>query len=213
MYRILALAVYAFTPTAALNLTWLLGFLLLVSLLHCTCQPYKKKWHNFIEGSIFTILASLTIITFYRLFQAETTNTPTNTSFWIQTVLLYCPLVYFIVYASIKVFLWLQPRVTFVKITLLKFCGINPLVTGDSSNSQEFPARMEDDGDNYSTTSESTSESIVGDDDELQDNEQEQHQREQDDGDVEMLLPVEWNDADDDHSNMTSPYAKSWVTL
>ena len=100
VYRILALAVFAFTPTAALNLTWLLGFLLLVSLLHCTCQPYKKKWHNFIEGSIFTILASLTIITFYRLFQAETTNTPTNTSFWIQTVLLYCPLVYFIVYAK-----------------------------------------------------------------------------------------------------------------
>ena len=216
VYRILALAVYAFTPTAALNLTWLLGFVMLISLLHCTCQPYKKKWHNFIEGSTFTILASLSIITFYRLFQAETTNTPTNASFWIQTVLLYCPFVYFIVYTSVKVFLWLQPRIVLVKQTLFKFCGINPntLDVGDVFNSQQFPARMEDDGDNYSTASESTSESIIVDeDDELQDSEQEQHQREQDNGDVEMQYPVEWNDVNNDHSNMTSPYGKSWVTL
>ena len=105
VYRVLALAVFAFTPTTALTLAWLQGFSLKVLLLHCICQPYKKRWHNFIEGAIFTILASISIITFYSLFQAETTNTPTNVSFWMQMILMYYPLVYFLVYASVKVFL------------------------------------------------------------------------------------------------------------
>ena len=215
VYRILALAVFAFTPTTALNLSWLLGFLLIVLLLHCTCQPYKKKWHNFIEGSIFTILASLTLITFYRLFQAETTDTPTNASFWMQTVLLYCPLVYFIVYTSVKVFLRLRPKIMVAKYILLKLFGYNNTNTvADLLNSREFPARMEDDDDNYSTTSESTSESTVPDDDGQQQQQPQQQQQlyEQDD-DVEMILPVEWNDTDDNHSNVTSPYDKTWATL
>ena len=220
VYRILALAVFAFTPTTALNLAWLHGFLLIVLLLHCTCQPYKKKWHNFIEASIFTILASLTLITFYRLFQAETTDTPTNASFWIQIVLLYCPLVYFIVYTSVKVFLKLQPKIMVAKHTLLKLFGYNNTNTvADLLNSRQFPARMEGDDDNYSSTSESTSESTVPDDDDSDDDDDGQQQQqprqklhEQDD-DVEMILPVACNDADDNHSNVTSPYDKTWATL
>ena len=210
VYRIAALAIFAFTPTTALNLTWLLASLLVVLLLHCICQPYKKKWHNLVEGSIFTILASLAIITFYRLFQTETTNTPTNTSFWVQTILLYCPLVYFIMYTSVKVFLWLRPRIMLAKDTLAKLCGINnanPLNVADILNSREFPARMENDGENYSTTSESSSEES---DDEQQ---QEQRQYQDDDDDVEMLYPAEWNNADDSHDNMASPHGKSWATL
>ena len=213
VYRILALAVFAFTPTTALNLAWLQGFSLIILLLHCICQPYKKRWHNFIEGAIFTILASISIITFYRLFQAETTNTPTNMSFWMQMILIYCPLVYFLVYTSVKVFIWLHPRIALVKRTLLNLCGndnTNPLDVADLLyNSREFPARMEDDGDNYSTTSESTSESIVSDDEQ----QQQQQQQQSDDEDVEMIHPVEWNDADDKHSNTASPYGKTWATL
>ena len=205
VYRILASAIFAFTPTTALNLAWLLAFLLLVLLLHCICQPYKNKWHNFVEGSIFTILAILTIITFYRLFQAETTNTSTDTSFWMQTVLLYCPLIYFMTYTGVKVFLWLRPRIVLVKDTLVKLCGVNnanPLNVADVLNSREFPARMENDGDNYSTTSESSSEESMTPDDEQQ--QQQQQQQHQDDDDVEMLYPVEWNDP---------PHGKSWATL
>ena len=216
VYRILALAVFAFTPTVALNLAWLLGFLLTVLLLHCTCQPYKKKWHNFIEASIFTILASLTFITFYRLFQAETTDTPTNASFWIQTVILCCPLVYFIVYASVKVFLRLRPKIMVAKHTLLKLFGYNNTNTvADLLNSRQFPARMEDNDDNHSTTSESTSESTVPDDDDDDDDGQQQQQPQQlhEQDDVEMILPVVWNDADDNHNNIASPYDKTWATL
>ena len=142
VYRVLALAVFAFTPTTALNLAWLQGFLLAILLLHCTCQPYKKRWHNFIEGSVFAVLASISIITFYRLFEAETTDTPTNVSFWMQMILIYCPLVYFLVYTSAKVFLWLRPRIVLVKHTLLNLCGNDhPLNVADLLYSnREFPA-------------------------------------------------------------------------
>ena len=213
VYRVLALAVFAFTPTTALNLAWLQGFLLAILLLHCTCQPYKKRWHNFIEGSVFAVLASISIITFYRLFEAETTDTPTNVSFWMQMILIYCPLVYFLVYTSAKVFLWSRPRIVLVKHTLLNLCGNDhPLNVADLLYSnREFPARMEDDGDNFSTTSESTSESVVSDDDDEQ--QQQQQQGDDDDDDVEMIHPVEWNDTDDNHSNTASPYGKTWATL
>ena len=214
VYRVIALAVFAFTPTTALNLAWLQGFLLAILLLHCTCQPYKKRWHNFIEGSVFVVLASISIITFYRLFEAETTDTPTNVSFWMQMILIFCPLVYFLVYTSAKVFLWLRPRLVLVKHTLLRLCGNHdhPMDVADLLyNSREFPARMEDDGDNNSTTSENTSESIVSDDEQQQ--QQQQQQGDDDDNDVEMIHPVEWNDTDDNHSNTASPYGKTWATL
>ena len=55
VYRIIASAVFAFTPTTALNFACLLGFLQLILLLHCTCQPYRNKWHNIIDGIIFTV--------------------------------------------------------------------------------------------------------------------------------------------------------------
>ena len=203
VYRIIVSAVFAFTPTTALNFAWLLGFLLFVLLLHSTYQPYKKRWHNFIEGLIFTILASIVTINFYCLYQADATkltNTPTNASFWIQIVLLYLPLVYFIVYTSIKVFLWLRPRIALVTDAILKLCGKNntyPWDVANLCNSCDFPAHMEDDDDdNYSTTytSESVSdhESLVPED--------EQHHQQQargnnddddDDDDVEMIHPVE----------------------
>ena len=54
---------------------------------------------------------------------------------------------------------------------------------------REFPARMEDDGNNYSTTSDSNSKSTVPDD------EQEQEV----DDNIEMVHPVEWNAMNGSH--------------
>ena len=192
IYRIVASAISAFTPTTAINLVWLQGFLLLILLIHSICQPYKKRWHNYIEGFTFTILASMVTITFYRLFQADTTNTPTNVSFWMQIILMYCPLVYFLLYASVKVFMWLRPRIVVVKSTLLKWlCDIdntNSLDVANLFNSCEFPARMEDNGSKYSTASGSASESLIPQ------QQQQQQDDNNDDDDVEMIHPVEWND-------------------
>ena len=199
VYRIIASAVFAFTRTTALNFACLLGFLQLILLLHCTCQPYKKKWHNIIDGVIFTILASITTVAFYHYFQEETANTSSNSLFWIQIVLLYCPLVYFTVYTSVKVFLWLHPRIILINH---KLCGNdNTNVTdaaSDLCNYYEFPARVDDDSD--STTSE-----ISGDGSTPPDDEEQQQQQEGGDDDFEMIHPVDWNVV---NRNLTIPSHK-----
>ena len=223
VYRILASAVFAFTPTTALYFVWLQGFLMFMLLLHCTCQPYKERWHNVVEGSMFIILATVAAITFYRLHEIETTTPPTNTSFWIQTIFLYCPLVYFIIYASISstVYQKLRPKVknAFLKYKnpLLKLRGDNSINSDNLVNSCGFPGRIEDDdSDRYSTDSKSTCESELPNDD--NDEEQQQQQGQQQpppqqqqiqsnhDKIVEMTYPEEWNDADDNHNNNAIPY-------
>ena len=107
---------------------------------------------------------------------------------------MYLPLVYFLVYASIKVSLWLRPRIVLVKDKLCGNNNTNPLDVADLLNSREFSARMEDDGDNYSTSSESTSESLVPDDGGEQQQEQ-QHNQCACDNDVEMIHSVDWNNS------------------
>ena len=217
IYRVVALAIFAFTPTSALNLAWLQGFLLITLLLHCTFQPYKKQWHNFIEGFILTILAAITIITFYRLFQAETTKTSTNVSFWMQTVLLNCPLVYFVVFVTINLINWLRPRVIVVKDCLMRVYNNDdhsPQEIADLLNNHNFPARLQGNDDNSSTSeSGSSSPEESGDDQpqqQVQQQQQQQQQVQQPDDDVEMLNSVQWLNSN--ASSCHSPYGKNWAT-
>ena len=202
VYQGISLAIYAFSPTTAVSYVWMQLFFLSISLLHCMFQPYKKKWHNFIEAFIFTLLTSISAISSYRLSEAQT-QTQTDDFFWIQTILLYCPLVYFIAYVSYKVVRWLLPRIKYI----CSKTSCNVWNNNDLVNSYEFPARMEDDDDNYSTTSESTSESTVPDD------EQEQEDK-QDENDVEMIHPVQWNNNEGcQNVSCHNPYAsRDWVT-
>ena len=206
-YRVAALAIYAFTPTTAFNYVWIQLFFVLILFVHCVCQPYKNKWHNFIEAFIFTLLTSISVISSYRLFQAETFRAQTDVYFWIQLILLCCPLVYFIVYVTYKVAQWLHPRIKYL-------CNKTSHNIHGLLNSHEFPARMEDDGNNDSTTSESASESIVSDDD--QHHEHEQDEQEDDADDVEMIYPVEWNNNIDSHKmpliSHNLPSGRNWVT-
>ena len=182
VYRVTALAIYGFPPTTAIINVCIQLFLLSVLLLHCVCQPYKKRWHNFIEACTLALLTSISVISSHRLFEAETSQTQTDVFFWIQTVLLYCPLVYFTGYVTYNVIRWLYRRIT--------TCNKTNYIQNNNNllNSCEFPARMEEDDDNYSTTSESTSESTVPND--------VQHSQ-GDDDDVEMIYPIQWNDDDD----------------
>ena len=213
IYRVMALAIFAFTPTSALNLAWLQGFLLIALLLHCIFQPYKKRWHNFIEGFILTILAAISIITFYRLFQAETTKTSTNVSFWMQIVLLYCPLVYFVVYVTINLINWVRPRVMIVKDCLMRVYNNDsnsPQEIADLLNNQNFPARLQGHDDDNSSISESSSNSDEAGDDQPEQQQQQQQVQQPDDDDVEMLNSVQWLDSNE--SSRRSPYGKNWAT-
>ena len=62
VYRTLGLAAFAATIATNSEYVWIQLVLLLALLVHCTCQPYKKKWHNVVEGFIFTIVTSIAAI-------------------------------------------------------------------------------------------------------------------------------------------------------
>ena len=106
--------------------------------------------------TLYTVLASICIYYnfTYCLFEAETFQNQTDVYFWIQTVLLYCPLMYFAGYVTCKVTLRLYPRIKCI-------CNNAPNTSTNSLNDllnyQEFPARMEDndvdddDDDDYAT--------------------------------------------------------------
>ena len=203
VYRVGSLAIYAFSPNTSLNYVWIQLFLLLVLFIHCICQPYKNKWHNFNEAFTFTILVSVSVISSHRLFEDETFQTETDVYFWIQMVLLSCPLVYFIGYVTYKVTKWVCPR---IKPICNKTCCIvwRSNNNYDLVNSCQFPARLEEDNDNLSTTSKSDSESVVTDDEH-----QEEHD-EQDDDDVEMIYPVEIDSQKVSSHHVYS--GRNWVT-
>jgi len=203
VYRVGSLAIYAFSPNTSLNYVWIQLFLLLVLFIHCICQPYKNKWHNFSEAFTFTILVSVSVISSHRLFEDETFQTETNVYFWIQMVLLSCPLVYFIGYVTYKVTKWLRPR---IKPLCNKTCCVVWRSNNNYNlvNSCQFPARLEEDNDNLSTTSKSDSESVVTDDEH-----QEEHY-EQDDDDVEMIYPVEIDSRKVSSHHVYS--GRNWVT-
>ena len=204
VYRIIALGIQGLLPTTTASIyIWMQLFFLSILLLHCICQPYKQKWHNVIEALTFTLLASIIAISSYRLFEAETSQTQTDNFFWIQVILLYCPLVYFIVFVTYKVIKWLYPHMKY----LFNKTRCNVWRNNSLLRSYEFPARMDDEGDNYSSTSESDQSTVPDDEQETED--------EQDENDVEMIHPAEWND---DIGRQRVPCHKSdyssreWVT-
>ena len=208
VYRVASLAIYAFSPNTSLNYVWIQLFFLLVLFIHCVCQPYKNKWHNFNEAFTFTILASVSVISSHRLFEDEAFQTETNVYFWIQMVLLSCPLLYFIGYVTYKVTKWLQPC---IKPLCSKTCCCIVWRNNNNYNlvnSCQFPARLEDNSDNHFATSESDgSESIVTDD---EDQEERHEQDDDDDDDVEMIYPVEINSEKFPSNDVYS--GRNWVT-
>ena len=203
VYRATAIAISDYLSPIPSIYIWMQLFFLSISLLHCIFQPYKKKWHNFIEAFTFTLLAAISAISSHRLFEAQT-QTQTDDFFWVQAMLLYCPLAYFIAYVSYKVVRWLHPRIKYI----CSKTSCNVWNNNDLVNSYEFPARMEEDDDNFSTNNESSSdESSVPDDEHKQENEQ-------DENDVEMMHPVVWNDDEGCHRvPRHNPYiSRNWVT-
>ena len=71
VYRAVAPAIFAVTIATNNGGVWIQLFILLMLLLHCTCQPYKRKWHNILDGFTFAIVASITVISSHCLHEAK----------------------------------------------------------------------------------------------------------------------------------------------
>jgi len=140
VYRIIAFAIYSFTTTVALHYLWQIGFYTIVFLIHCFFQPYKKRWHNCLDASIFSLLIAINAFSFYRYHQYTATLSTAIKSFWIQLIIIYLPLCYFVIYVAKEWWKWCYPRTV---SRWRKWRGKNGFqkITHDQ---EDFPARLED---------------------------------------------------------------------
>lgn len=180
LYRALAVALITLRWRLATRLIYQQTFFLLIVLIHCVCQPYKKRRYNILDGSIFVILAVINSLTFYNFFNNEAYQTIPQESFWIQLILIYIPFVYFLLFVSHHAFKWCLPHLSKIKQKifecLLKHKIISPTPNDDYD---EMPARLLDSSSSSSGESSSDSSS-----EEERNSENEQN--------VEMILPVQW---------------------
>ena len=213
LYRAMALAVLTFTWKLATRLIYQQGFYLSVMLIHCVCQPYKKKKYNILDGFIFAILAATNGIALYNLFNVEVYLSTPQASLWIQLILLYIPLIYFLVFVSCHTMKWCFPRINRLKIFLFQLSTSYQAVPTEDDD-DAMPARLldtDDSSNNNSEDDENVDEidghdeevNHVDDQDDVDDDEQGNHFDNENDGrNVEMNHPVQWHDqlvTDDSH--------------
>jgi len=144
VYRAIAFAIYSFTITIALHYLWQIGFYTIILLIHCLFQPYKKRWHNCVDAFILSLLIAINAVSFYRYYQYTAALSDSVKSFWIQLLIIYLPLCYFLIYVAKRWFRWCRPRAA--KVMFSKWRGrsgfqpINP--DSQSEEVMDFPARL-----------------------------------------------------------------------
>ncbi len=127
---------------------------------HTIVQPYKKVWHNVLDGFMFMILASINAMTVFNYKHATERvdyQSKINSVSAFQILMVFIPIVYITVYFFIK--LWLRLKVVVKektkkrdsadgRIVLPKISSINPLdQTDDAILSDEYHYRhLSDDG-------------------------------------------------------------------
>ena len=73
---------------------------------HAGIQPYRQRWHNALDISLLTLLAvinALTMYSYFTLFRHGGRQTVINAVSSIQTILAYLPIIYMVIYISVKV--------------------------------------------------------------------------------------------------------------
>ena len=190
LYRALAVAMITLKWQLETRLIYQQAFFLLIIFIHCICQPYKKRIYNILDGFIFVILAIINSLTLYIFFNNEAYQTTPEASFWIQAILINVPFAYFLIFFSHHVIKWCMPHFSKVKQVIFNcFSKYKVVSFAADNNRDEMPARLLD---SSSSSASNSSDSSSGE--ELDDPEN-----------VEMILPVKWDDQSSGSSGNRSP--------
>ena len=96
LYRIGALAIYAFTTTVHYQYLWQCGFFLSMLVIHCMVQPYRKRIYNIIDGIVFFIMTLIPLLSLYQLYSVDVGLAATKKAAVFQLILIYLPFVYIV---------------------------------------------------------------------------------------------------------------------
>ena len=131
--RIILFGIFAFTPQ------WITQYLLQqlvftgVFLLFALFRPYKEDFYNKVDSAIFAILAAINALTMYNYYFSFSEISLSKWAFGLQYFLIFCPLIYMIVYMIFK--LWKNKVKTCVKV---KFPYCKNYCTENDENDEEF---------------------------------------------------------------------------
>jgi len=141
-YRVIAFAIYSFTTTVSLHYLWQIGFYTAILLIHCLFQPYKERSYNCVDAFILSLLIAINAVSFYRYYQYTAALSDSIKSFWIQLIVIYLPLCYFVIYIARRWWKWCRP---YARTTFSRWRGRNGFqqITQDLQNENvDFPARL-----------------------------------------------------------------------
>jgi len=93
MYRIIALCISSQTQSLENHYLGQSIFYTIILLLHCLCQPYKKRWLNIIDGLIFANMIVINSLSAYRYYWYSTNLYKSIEVFWIQLILICLPVI------------------------------------------------------------------------------------------------------------------------
>ena len=97
--RISVLALCAFTSFTAHQFFGLSSLYLFLLTVHCLFQPFKNRFYNVVDMSMFINLTLISVISLFRLYAVDMGLSETVKSFVCQTILIYLPLAYVILLA------------------------------------------------------------------------------------------------------------------
>lgn len=107
LYRFTTLATFAFVSHLRTYYTFVQIQLAIILAVHALCQPYKKRWHNVLDGFLFlnlSIVNAATLFNFSLTLSLKDSQKYVNRASTVQVLLLYLPLIYVIVYTIGKKF-------------------------------------------------------------------------------------------------------------
>ena len=93
IYRIIALCISSLSPSSQNQYIGQSIFYTGVLMLHCLCQPYRRRSHNIIDGLIFTNMTIINSLSAYRYYWYSTNLSKTTQVFWIQLIMIYLPVI------------------------------------------------------------------------------------------------------------------------
>ena len=125
LYRLITLMSFALFHELSSYYTAVQILLVLMLIVHAWVQPYKEKWHNWLDAGIIAVLAIINRLTQYNYSKAQDSSdqqiTNISTVSTIQVTLAYFPLAYILLYCTWKAFIKLLPYWKKNKTKLLPF--------------------------------------------------------------------------------------------
>ena len=88
-------------------------------LLFATLQPYKNRFYNCLDASVFSLLAVINVISFYNRHLAAVGSTPSKPAYWLQIILIFLPVIFMSCYL---VFYFSKANKRLLKLLFWRVC-------------------------------------------------------------------------------------------